>query len=75
MLELLSFFNIFGILTAAETTAAEAAAEATKLFFEPKNFINMLGYMGKGMLVIFIIIGVIILVTILVSRIFSRKSK
>ncbi len=43
------------------------------LFFKPENFISSLGYMGKGMLVIFVIIGVIILSTLLINKIFSKK--
>ncbi len=50
-------------------TAAQAAPE---LFFQPMNFITNLRNMGIGMLVIFVIIGVIILVTTLVSRLFSK---
>lgn len=46
---------------------------ATKLEFKPKRFLDMLGYMGKGMLVIFVLIGAIILVTLLINKIFSKK--
>ena len=41
--------------------------------FEPKGFTDMLGYMGKGMLVIFILIGVIILTTLVINKLFSNK--
>lgn len=41
--------------------------------FDPNGFTDMLGYMGKGMLVIFIIIGVIILTTLLINKLFSKK--
>lgn len=44
-----------------------------KLTFEPMNFVRMLRYMGTGMLVIFVIIGVIILTTMLVNKIFSKR--
>ncbi len=44
-----------------------------KLFFEPINFISNLSYMGIGMLVIFIIIGVIIGITVLTNKLFSKK--
>ncbi len=51
-----------------------AAAEATpKIEFNPARFVEMLSYMGKGMLVIFVIIGVIILVTMLINKIFATK--
>lgn len=36
--------------------------------FNPMNFVKNLGYMWTGMLSIFIVIGVIILVTILLNR-------
>lgn len=48
----------------------ETAAQTVN--FEPMNFISNLRYMGIGMLVIFVIIGVIILATTLVSRLFSK---
>ena len=41
--------------------------------FEPNGFTDMLGYMGKGMLVIFILIGVIILTTLVINKLFSKK--
>ncbi len=41
--------------------------------FNPMNFINNLRYMGLGMVGIFAVIGVIILVTILLNKIFSSK--
>lgn len=43
------------------------------LVFKPENFMNMLEYMGKGMLVIFVIIGVIILATVAINKMFSKK--
>ena len=36
--------------------------------FHPMNFIANLKYMGTGMLSIFIVIGVIVLVTMLLNR-------
>lgn len=41
--------------------------------FEPMRFVQMLDKMGIGMLVIFIIIGVIIISTLLINKIFSKK--
>ncbi len=52
---------------------ALATAAKPEIFFEPANFVKMLGYMGKGMLVIFVIIGVIILATLLINKLFSKK--
>ncbi len=51
------------------------SAAAPELFFEPANFIENLRYMGTGMLVIFVIIGVIILATTLVGYLFSDQKK
>ena len=64
--------NFLKFLT--ETAAAEAT-EAAKavLGFEPGNFVTNLQYMGIGMLTIFIIIGIIILSTLLINKIFSHK--
>ena len=45
----------------------------TKLNFEPERFVEMLLYMGKGMLIIFILIGVIVLFTSLTNKILSKK--
>jgi len=66
--------NFWNLLTAPTELATEAteAAEAV-LSFEPVNFVKNLEYMGIGMLTIFIIIGVIILATVLINKVFSRK--
>ena len=39
------------------------------------NFIEFLQYMGVGMLVIFIVIGLIIIVTTVINRLCSPKKK
>ena len=44
------------------------------LNFDPMAFVENLQYMGIGMLVIFVIIGVIALCTALINKIFSKKS-
>ena len=41
--------------------------------FNPINFITNLRYLAVGMISIFIGIGVIILVTILLNKIFTKK--
>ena len=38
------------------------------IIFEPINFIKNLGYMGAGMLGIFIVIGLIVVTTMLLNR-------
>lgn len=67
--------NILNFLTTVPTEAAAEATEAAKavLGFEPMNFVSNLQYMGIGMLTIFIIIGVIILATGLINKVFSNK--
>lgn len=63
--------------TAAEvvTTAAEEIIAASEFQFEPMNFVNNLHYMGTGMLGIFIVIGIIIVATVLINKLASRKTK
>ena len=51
------------------TLTSEAAPQ---LFFEPGNFVENLRYMGIGMLVIFVVIGLIILATALINYLFSE---
>lgn len=43
--------------------------------WHPKDAISVLPKMGIGMLVIFVVIGVIIVATLLISKIFSSKKK
>ena len=42
------------------------------LKFNPKALLDMLPYIGEGMLCIFIVIGIIILITILLNKITSK---
>ena len=46
--------------------------ELEVLDFNPERVLQMLGHMGIGMLVIFVIIGVIILSTVIIQKIFSK---
>ena len=41
--------------------------------FDPMAFVENLKYMGIGMLVIFVVIGLIILTTMLINWLFSDK--
>lgn len=41
--------------------------------FSPENFLNNLHYMGKGMLAIFVVIGVIILITAVLNKVTKDK--
>ncbi len=43
--------------------------------FNPMAFVDNLSYMGKGLAVIFVVIGVIVAVTAILNRIFSGKDK
>lgn len=43
--------------------------------FNPHMFLESLIYMGQGMVGIFAVIGIIIIVTAVLNRIFSRKKK
>ena len=49
-----------------------AEATAPQLFFEPANFVEYLKYMGIGMLVIFVVIGIIVLTTMLINKVFAE---
>ena len=51
-------------------TAEETGAQ---IVFQPMNFIENLQHMGIGMLVIFVVIGVIALTTVLINKAFSDK--
>lgn len=55
-------------VNAQEVTNAEA-----KIEFHPENFVENLSYMGQGMLGIFIVIGIIALVTVVLSKISNKK--
>ena len=43
--------------------------------FEPMNFVTNLEYLAKGMLGILVVMGVIILVTVLLNKLSSKKKK
>ena len=62
--------NFLNTLLVSE--APEAAAGAADVVFQPASFIENLQYMGIGMLVIFLVIGLIILSTKLINYLFSE---
>ena len=43
--------------------------------FNPMNFITNLRYLAVGMISIFIVIGVIILATVVLNKIFTKSDK
>ena len=45
------------------------------LIFKPINFIKNLGYMGAGMVGIFVVIGLIVLATVALNKITAPKDK
>ncbi len=55
--------------------AEKIREELSVIDFEPGRAIEMLKYMGIGMLVIFVIIGIIMLSTVAIQRIFSGKKE
>ena len=43
------------------------------LVFNPSNFVNNLGYMGVGMVIIIAVIGIIILATNILNSVTNKK--
>ena len=41
--------------------------------FNPMNFVTNLSYLAVGMVSIFAVIGVIILITVILNKIFTKK--
>ena len=60
----MNWINILSAAPVAEETAAQIS-------FQPLNFVENLQYMGIGMLVIFAVIGVIVLTTVLINKVFA----
>ncbi len=62
---------------AESTTAAATEAAGSAFSFTPEGFLNTLPIMGKGMLGIFIVIGIIILCVALLNNLTApdRKEK
>jgi uncharacterized membrane protein len=53
----------------------EPENEKNTFKFEPAQFVDNLYYMGVGMVGIFLVIGIIILATVALNRVFSGKAK
>ena len=64
------FMNMLKTSVAATEPVVEEAAP--ELFFEPSGFVDKLSNMGIGMLVIFVVIGIIILTTMMINKVFSE---
>lgn len=56
-------------------TAILVAESDSDIEFHPENFMSSLSYMGTGMIGIFIVIGLIVLATVLLNKVFSDKTK
>ena len=63
----MNFFNTL-------LSAAQSADKALEIEFVPSRFLDMLPYMGKGMLGIFIVILVIVGITVALNK-FTNKNK
>ena len=84
---MMSFFSILACASAAPTDdtvgesevggadAPENETKETEFKFEPSNFVDNLYYMGVGMVGIFLVIGIIVLCTVGLNRMFSGKAK
>lgn len=84
---LMSFFSILACASAApaDDTIGESEVggaddpesknEEKEFKFEPSNFVDNLYYMGVGMIGIFLVIGIIVLCTVGLNRMFSGKAK
>ncbi len=59
---------------ATEEIGQEPTSDKT-FFFSPGNFVQNLYYMGVGMVGIFIVIGIIVLSTLLLNRLFRKKAE
>ncbi|MBQ2766388.1 MAG: hypothetical protein IJF48_05325 [Clostridia bacterium] len=75
MFKLLSLIaSSIGIIGSADGPTAIMVAESD-FMFEPMNFVKNLSYMGIGMLGIFIVIGLIMIVTFVLNKLFSGNKK
>ena len=62
-----------GIIGSADGPTAVIVSDGS-FMFEPTNFVSNLKYMGIGMLGIFVVIGLIMIVTFVLNKIFSKKN-
>lgn len=60
------FLNLMNVTTAVTTDPVDGG-------FNPKNFVDNLGYMGSGMLGIFVVIGIIVTITYILNGISKKK--
>ncbi|MBR3839343.1 MAG: hypothetical protein IKJ75_06440 [Clostridia bacterium] len=65
--------TFFSNSSAITKCAAKLSDELSNIDFDPSRAVKMLKHMGVGMLVIFVIIGIIILSTVVIQKLFSEK--
>lgn len=68
-------FNLLSAAPNADLVSDTAEIASKSLEWHPKDALGVLPYMGKGMLVIFVIIAVIIIATMLINKVFSKTKK
>ena len=80
---ILCFAETTEVTTAAETVTesvtteaaskTETVTEAADFAFNPANFVSNLKFMVSGMVGIFVVIGLIVIVTIVLNKAMSRR--
>ena len=63
------------VMNAGKAEVVEPEIEAGEFKFEPMNFVSTLSYMGTGMIGIFIVIGLIVLSTVILNKMFKEKEE
>ena len=58
-----------------EEITQEKTEESIEIDFKPEEFVNNLGYMGKGMFGIFVVIGIIIASVYALAKIGNKGDK
>ena len=71
---MLKFLTDLAVIGSADgPTSVMVTGEAPAFTFDPMAFVENLKYMGTGMLVIFVEIGLIALTTMLINWLFAEK--
>ena len=72
----MKILNMFNTLLNAVSQLADTAQNAEpKMEWHPEEALPMLKYLGVGMLSIIIIIGIIIIVTAIINKVFSKNKR
>ena len=70
---MLKFLTDAATIGAADGPTSIIVSETPSFTFDPMAFVENLKYMGTGMLVIFVVIGLIALTTMLINWLFAEK--